>query len=366
VINQTGLDGNHSSASRDANELKVALPYTRQFLFVILVVYLALSYSAHWQRCRSLAELELARNQSVLQHVPTYYLNQMYFIAPILDAGWKELSRVPAFAGKSIAVFGLTYWLWYTVGALMFLTVSYKTCLRITGNSFAVLSCFLYLIALFPLFWCDNVFHPSDPFGCLLAALIISRLLDDRCDLTYYLLLLVSGFVWEKHVFIPLIVAINDYSRNKPFRLTAGRAFFGVACAGFGQALVRWLNPGPKIWSGNTLAQNMHMVPRFLLLVAMLYGVQILASRKPDASTPRILQVMTLYWLAWPIIYLGVGGVLGEMRGTMIMVPLSWPLLAIVWSRGGDHSGRQSVPIRVSSTAHGNDIPSEAGAIGTQ
>jgi hypothetical protein len=166
-----------------------------------------------------------------------------------------------------------------------------------------------------------------------LAALIISRLLDDRCDLTYYLLLAASGFVWEKHAFIPLIVAIDDYLKNKPIKATAGRAFLGVVCAGLGQVLVRLLNPGPRIWDGNTFAQNMNEVPGFLLFVALLYGVQILASRKRDAGTPRILQTMTLYWFVWPIVYLSMGGVLGEMRGTMIMVPLSWPLLAIVWSR---------------------------------
>jgi hypothetical protein len=39
---------------------------------------------------------------------------------------------------------------------------------------------------------------------------------------------------------------------------------------------------------------------------------------------------MTLQFLVWPVVYLVKGGIIGEMRATMIMVPLSWPILALV------------------------------------
>jgi len=36
-----------------------------------------------------------------------------------------------------------------------------------------------------------------------------------------------------------------------------------------------------------------------------------------------ILRVMVLQFLIWPFIYYVLGGVLHEMRGTMVMIPLT-------------------------------------------
>jgi hypothetical protein len=322
-----------SVTHRSLRDLIIGRPRSGHLLVLILVVYLAISFSVHLRFCLSTAALALGLNQSVVEHVPTYYLNQMFYVSPILDSAWKSLCHIPFFAARKVNAFAFTYYCFYTLGILIFLTINFRNCLHLTGDRLATLVSMLYLVALFPLFWYDNFFHPSDPYGCIFAALITSCLIDDRYDWRYYLPLLVSGFVWEKHAFVPLIVFLADCLSHVPWKEKLSRLVFGAICAGFGQVLVRVLVPGHRVWAGDPFIQNMHGIPRYVILMAVLFGVQIWASCKGDARIPKILRLMSLQWIIWPILYLAAGGVLAEMRGMMIMVPLSWPLLAVVWSK---------------------------------
>jgi hypothetical protein len=249
-------------------------------------------------------------------------------IAVVMRPPFEAVLGRPILTARAVEI---SYWFLYTVGTVLFLVAMMRLCALVAGDLAAAIAC-LYLAGVYPVFWCDNYFHPSDPYGCLLAALAMDRLVRKGTDGGYIALLFLSGFFWEKHLFIPVCVAILQLLQRRPFLKIASTAAVGLGAGVIGQIIPRLLYPGPKAWSfgWQTFSQNIAGIHWLLLWTAALYGFQLWAIIRRDSFVPPIWRVMALQFLIWPIVYLVMGGLIREVRATMIMVPLTWPVLALV------------------------------------
>jgi hypothetical protein len=299
-----------------------------------LITYCVNTYSVQWQLIMSgtgPSQIQNLTRQVLDGTAKSPYQDQMYVTARVVQGIASAMQPVievvlhrPILDVTAVA---LGYWLFYFVGAVLFLMVLMRLCALVAGDLGAALAC-LFLAAVYPIFWFDNIFHPSDPYGCLLAALLMDRLVRRGPEWMYWLLLFVSGFVWEKHVLIPLCVGVWQLSERRPLVKTVFQAGLAVAVSAAGQILPRILYPAP--WMSVTVAQNLPQIPGFLLWTGALFGFQIFAVLRRGRFVPAIWRAMMLQLLIWPPAYLILGGILIEMRGRIIQVPLTWPILALV------------------------------------
>lgn len=301
-----------------------------------VMAYCVNAFAVHWPLC--MGGTRPFRIYDAIQQVlegtaASPYQFQMYVsaravhgIAVVMQVVIETVLHRPILAATAVAI---SYWVFYFVGTVLFLITLMRLCALVAGDLAAAVAC-LFLAGAYPLFCFDNLLHPSDPYGCLLATLVMDRLVRKGTDGGYLALLFLSGFFWEKHLFIPLCVAALQWSQRRRFLKITLTAALGLAASIIGQIIPRLLYSGPRAWSGNTFLENIAGIPWFLLWTAILYGFQLRAVIRRDSSVDPIWRVMTLQFLIWPAIYLLKGGVLQEARGTMIMVPLTWPILALV------------------------------------
>lgn len=317
-----------------------------------IMAYCVNAYAVHWQRCASTPDIFDLTQQVLQGTAQSPYQFQMYVsarvvsgIAVVMRPPIEAVLRRPISDGEAVDI---GYWLFYNGGTVLFLIATMRVCALVAGDLAAAIAC-LFLVGVYPLFWFDNEFHPSDPYGCLLAALVMERLVRKGTDGGYVALLFLSGFFWEKHLFIPLCVAVLQLLQRRPFLKITLTAAVGLGASMIGQIIPRLLYPGPRAWAGwQTFSENMVGIRWFLLWAAILYGFQLWAVFRRGPLVPTIWRVMTLQFLVWPVVYLVKGGIIGEMRATMIMVPLTWPILALVINealgRKAPSVGAEAVP----------------------
>jgi hypothetical protein len=311
----------------------------RSALFVFgmaLLAYSVLAYTVHWHQCRDASSRQYALNEEVLRGAAAApYQFQMYFLAPLLkQASLETQLLLRTGLGKSVrdeSAFALTYWLFYSVGSFIFLTALFRYCASLSTDLSAAVAC-MYLVALFPLFWFDNYYHPSDPYGLFLTVLIVGRLLRRGTDWGYFVLLFVCGFFWEKHVFIPICYAIAALFERKRVAPLILPTIAGTALAAFGQLFARFLNAAPREWSGEFFPYNLKGLPWWFIWTCIVYGIQIYWTVTRSETIPPLFRAFALQFFIWPPIYIFMNGVVHETRGTFIMVALTWPVLSIAIS----------------------------------
>jgi hypothetical protein len=306
------------------------------FLFgMVLAAYSVLAYTVHWHQIREESFGIYNLNDEVLRGVAASpYQYQMYFLAPALkrmSSGTEFLLRMVGKAVQPESAFAFTYWLFYSFGSLIYLTLLFRLCASIATGLSAAIAC-MYLVAIYPLFWYDNYYHPSDSYGLFLAVMIVDRLLRRGTDLGYFLLLFVSGFLWEKHVFIPACFAVAGLLGRKRLGPLIVPTIAGTAVAAFGPVFVRLFNGVSREWSGEYFPYSLRGLRWWLLWAVALYGIQIYWTIKRSDTIPPLFRALALQFFIWPPAYIIINGVIREMRATFVMVPLTWPVLSIAIS----------------------------------
>ncbi len=274
-------------------------------------------------------QLELHR-QVLAGTAQSPYQYQMYFIERPLETLFRLLPRqdAPSFARLYQAVYGL--------GLLVFLVLLFRLCLRF-GPPAAAAMAVLYLVALLPLFWYDNYYHPSDPWGAALAVILIARILDRRPWTALLIPLLASSLLWEKAVLLPVCLFIGGFlegERKLPQLLRSG-AVTALLClaAVAGQLYTRWISRGSVgTWDGVSLATNLAAIPLYLAGMAVVFGPALTGLGRHFRQIPPPLRVLALQIPLFIPIYLVMGGVLAELRGVLILVPALWPALTLLVS----------------------------------
>jgi len=256
------------------------------------------------------------------------YQYQMYFIERPLE--W--LFRLaPA---RDAAGFARLYQWSYGLGLALFLILLFRLCRRLVPPAAATLAV-LYFIAILPIFWYDNYYHPSDPWGAALAVVLIGRILDRRHWRALLLPLLASSLLWEKALLIPIALFLGQWlaGERRPFRVIRNGLVTGLLCfcAVAGQLYSRWLcRASVGSWDGVDLSTNLGQIPLYLAGMLVVFGPSLAGFVRHFRQIPPPLRA-----LAWQIplfipIYLAMGGVLAEMRGLLVLVPALWPALALL------------------------------------
>jgi hypothetical protein len=318
-------------------------------LGLALLVYCVPAYTVHYTVCRQSASRQYILNDRVMKGTaPAPYQYQMWLIAPVLKAASDQVIRVTYTVTEKVVpadeAISLVYFLFYHLGTVLFFIAFFRLCASVASENAAAITC-LVLAAVYPVFWYDNFYHPSDPYGCLLAVWIVGGLLKRGPDAMYYILLFLSGFLWEKHVFIPVSVALAALLDKKPIVPTLLAAVAGTAVAAVGSLLPRYLiYPGPREWAGAKAIENLQGLHQYLIWVGILYGIALWRILRRPGSVPTLFRGMAIQFLIWPPLYFVLGGVLKEMRGIIIMIPLLWPVLAMSIR---DQLGRAARPAAV-------------------
>ncbi|HYF52422.1 MAG TPA: hypothetical protein VEJ63_23650, partial [Planctomycetota bacterium] len=223
--------------------------------------------------------------------------------------------------------FAAVHMVYYTVGLVLFLALLYRLCLRF-GSPAAAFCSVLYLVAIINMFWFDNDYHPNDPWGALLAVALVGEILNERRTWRYFALLFISGFVWEKHVFVPFCVAGMELIRRRGGMLKISTELgIALGLAAFGQLLPRVLYGTDRGWFGPPFSYNFTQLHLYVWGMAVVFGLPILYLLLRRNRVPLPLQILALQFPLWALIYIATPGVLREMRGILIMVPFTWPVM---------------------------------------
>jgi hypothetical protein len=163
----------------------------------------------------------------------------------------------------------------------------------------------------------------------------METLLDARRGWAYYVLLFLSGFIWEKHLLLPFSVALDDIYARRRLTRTLIILIFSVVLGAVGQVFLRLIITSGDTagWGTTLLAANLKHIPHYLVGTAVLYGAQIYFMVSDRKTVPFIFRALALQIPVWFVIYLALNGVLAEMRVLYIMVPYTWPVLAMFFDK---------------------------------
>jgi hypothetical protein len=305
-----------------ARGVSSASPATRLGIVLVALVLSCQLYTVFKRHNIAQAAVQLQVHEQVIAgtaRAPLQY--QLYVHDHILE-------QMFSFAPKRTPIwFSAVHMTYYTIGLMLFIALLYRLCLRF-GSPAAAFSSVLYLAAIINMFWFDNDYHPNDPWGAALAVALVGELLKAKRGWQYFALLFISGFVWEKHVFVPFSVAAMEllFRRSTRFQITMELAV-SLGLALFGQLLPRILFGTDRSWYGPPMSYNFTQMHLYVWGMAVVFGLPILylVLRRTKVQLP--LQMLALQFPVWALIYLLTPGVLREMRGIIIMVPFTWPIM---------------------------------------
>ncbi len=251
-----------------------------------------------------------------------FYQYQMYVHDNIIE-------RIYFLFGQSPYNFAIVNILYYSIGWLLFLFFLYVLC-RKYSSVLASTVVILFLIAISGFFWHDNYYHPGDSWGCFVTVFLIREILDKRRPYIIYPLYLVSGFIWEKTLLLPISVGLSDYFRNKKPAILTVELLIAMFLTSVGQLLPRlsFMYGTDRPIAGITFAANLHSIPVYILYVVIVFGLALYSILRYWRETPVIYRMIVWQFPVWIAIYLTLNGVLTEMRGIYIMIPLLWPAFA--------------------------------------
>ncbi len=249
-----------------------------------------------------------------------FYQYQMYVHDNIIE-------RIFYLVGASAYNFAVVHILYYSLGWLLFLFFLYILC-RKYSTVLSSTIVILFLIAISGFFWHDNYYHPGDAWGCLVTVFLFREILDKRRPYVMYPLYLISGFIWEKTLLLPISVGISDYLRSKKPVVLTLELLLAVLLTLIGQFLPRVIYGTDRATDGITLAANLHSIPVYILYIIVVFGLALYSILRYWRETPVIYRMIVLQFPVWILIYLTLNGVLTEMRGIYIMIPLLWPAFA--------------------------------------
>lgn len=246
---------------------------------------------------------------------------------PVHDAILEGIFRLSP--RRTADVFSLCYMAYYAVGLVAFLTALFGVCHLFAGLGPSVMAC-IYYVSIIQMFWYDNWYHPGDPWGAFLAVLLVRSLFRDGLA-SYYILLLASGFVWEKHVFFPLAKVVVDRASGQGRAAIARNFVFGSALAATGQVTFR-LYYGSHPAGVGSLAENLRNFPLYMLGLAVTQGLAIYSFVRFRRELPTTFLGLLLQTPAWLLLYLGLNGYIFEHRAIhFVAIAYAAPLMAILF-----------------------------------
>ncbi len=230
---------------------------------------------------------------------------------------------------RSPGWFSLLYFLYYSTGLILFFESLYRMCLR---NAGVLASCAasLYYVAIMPMVWYDCWHSPNDPWGAFLSVLLVRRLFDPKPTASYYSILLVSGFVWDKSVFFPFSRAVADFLTGKRKTRILSELMFGCLLAACGQVFYRWYYGYHPAGVGS-LYQNLRYFHLYLLGLLVFQGLPIYYFFQNCRRLPSQFVGLMLQIPAWLLLYLTMNGFIWEYRALFfVSITYSAPLLAML------------------------------------
>ncbi len=248
--------------------------------------------------------------------------HQMYAHCHLLELAFRALAP----DRQTAMGFSHLYVAYYSLGALIMIPLLYRLCRRGSSPLGAGLACY-YFIAISRVLWYDNIFQPKDMFGMALAIVLTEYVLDGRYPAGFWISLLVSGFVWEKHVFVPICAGILAMMRGQNWRAAAMLVVLGGLVGAVGQIFPR-LYYGPRPWNGYTPLDNIRHLPVTIPLYLAVFGIPILYLLRHPGRVALALKVLIVsHFIIWPGLQFSLGKI-REMRNILILYVYTWPLLA--------------------------------------
>ncbi|MFO0949807.1 MAG: hypothetical protein U0835_01375 [Isosphaeraceae bacterium] len=233
---------------------------------------------------------------------------------------------------RSSGIFSLLYIAYYGLGLILFFEALYRTCARHAGAA-ASLMAGLYYVATVPMLWYDNWYHPSDPWGALLSIFLVRKMFDPSPTRSYYGLLLLSGFVWDKSVFFPLSRAASDLIGGRSKTRVVAEFALGSALAAAGQLAFRWYY-GYQAAGVGSLAQNLRNLHLYLLGLAVFQGPAIVYLFRNLRRTPAPFLGLMAQTPAWLALYFAMNGYIWEFRAIfLVSVAYAAPIVAMFCER---------------------------------
>lgn len=305
-------------------------------LWLVLLVLFSV-YTVLLERSVAHAAAQLAVHLSVLDGKADAPIQYQMYVHDRLLAGITRWTGSPD--AEALAI---SYTLYYGVGLALFVVLLFRLCLRVGSTTHALLASF-YFVAVLPVFWYDNFYHPGDPWGAALMVLLLESVFDGRLGARYFGLLLISGFVWEKHVLLPLSVGLCAAleARHLRWRVVA-EAALGLGAAAAGQIALRLVFGTDRGWEGWSLAQNIESFPLWACGLILVFGPSLLYLATHTRRTPLILLCLAAQLPGWVAIYLVFGGVLKEMRTVLVMVPCTWPIFVLAVDQWFDRDSQSA------------------------
>ena len=274
-------------------------------------------------------------HQQVLENrAGAFYQYQMWIFANVVEFAKNHiLAKSPLVIPEPINLIFL-YDALYFVGNTIFLILLFRWLLRFAAPPFALLAV-LTFTGIQSLLWYDNSLHPGDPFGLILATLLVEAIYDCRDDFKTLLLSLASGFIWEKHFFFPLIyLAYRLRKRDgRTAHLLSFAALLGITAVA-GQVFYRiyfGLRLGLLTSGGTTLEENLSLLGlgRFALGYAILTGMPLISAILYGGKLDRFHVAVLIPLVVFPFLYIAMNGTLGEMRGYVVLIPLIYPAFTL-------------------------------------
>lgn len=250
---------------------------------------------------------------------------QMYVPGLLLEA------IVRLMPDRTALTFSRVYSHFYVAIFIVGLLFLYRLCRRVASAAGSALACF-FVAGIFPVFWYDSYYHPSDPIGFLITIGLMETLLDEETGgWRYYFLLVLSGFFWEKNSLLPFSVGLYQYFKGMKKSRILEVLLISLAAAAFGQIFLRVLFDTDRHFLKSSLVDNLAAFsPVSLVSFPLVYGPAVLSWLMLKPRSP-LLTSLILQWPVWFVIYILFGESIfaSEMRCFIVMVPYTFPLLAI-------------------------------------
>lgn len=249
---------------------------------------------------------------------------RMYFHAHIINFILESIpssEQVPDRIAK-------IYTAYYGIGLTIMVFLLFRLCRRFASVKACTLAC-VYLMAIYPFLILFGYFHPSDPYGAILAVLAVELIADNRYDWRYFLILIISGFLWEKFAFLPLSVMLIQINAGRKRSEIISTLIISYVSLSIGQIVMRLIcTEGVDTFGKWSIYENFTHLPLFLYGFTGFYGMQIYYAIRMGRKVPFMFTALILQLAVWPVINFFLT-VLPEIRGLIVMIPLTWPLLAM-------------------------------------
>ena len=297
-------------------------------LFPYLILTLACMAVLWWSR--------FPHDLSVVEPAMEHAAHPEQFPAAVWRHEWVPvhvINWVSQFFRPGDSIFARLMTRYYGVFLLPYILAMYWLCRKFAGEWGSLVAC-LYLTVITPACWYDNFFQLHDSLGLLLSVWVVWSAHKNRIPV-YLIALLVSGFVWEKVVMVPVCVGLRDYlaTRRRPenfWHYGLPILVLGLFCAFIGPYLWSvWIPPDGVGLRLGFISHLRHQLLGYLGSWMIMFGPPVFALFAYWKRVPTLFKTLALQFIAFFLFYALSNAMLSEMRGIIVMATFSYPVLAM-------------------------------------